>query len=229
MDRSRVGIVIPALNESATIAIIVEAVKKYGVPIVVDDGSTDNTADLARQAGGIVVSHECNRGYDAALDSGFRKASEIACEMIITLDADGQHDPSIIKKFIERIDEGADVVIGIRNKRQRVAEHCFAFLTNTLYGIFDPLCGLKCYRVSVYRALGHFDSFNSIGTELTLFAARGGYRIEQIPITIREREGVPRFGRKLYANYKIFRAIVLTYINFQGRSENVYGTTSARK
>jgi glycosyltransferase involved in cell wall biosynthesis len=229
MDRSRVGIVIPALNESATIAVIVEAVKKYGVPIVVDDGSTDNTAELARQAGGVVVSHECNRGYDAALDSGFKKATEIECELVITLDADGQHDPSIIQKFIERIDAGADVVIGIRNKRQRLAEHCFAFLTNTLYGIFDPLCGLKCYRVSVYQALGHFDSFNSIGTELALFAVRGGYRIEQIPITIHERDGAPRFGRKFYANYKIFRAIVLTYIPLQDRAKNVRGTTSVRK
>jgi glycosyltransferase involved in cell wall biosynthesis len=229
MDRSRVGIVIPALNESATIAVIVEEVKKYGVPIVVDDGSTDNTADLARQAGALVVSHECNRGYDAALDSGFRKSSEIACEVIITLDADGQHDPSIIQKFIERIDDGADVVIGIRNKRQRLAEHCFAFLTYKLYGIFDPLCGLKCYRVSVYRALGHFDSFNSIGTELTLFAARGGYCIEQIPITISERDGAPRFGPKFYANYKIFRAIVLTYIHFQGRAKNERGSVSLRK
>lgn len=218
MDRSRVGIVIPALNESSTIVVIVKTVKKYGIPIVVDDGSKDNTAELARQAGGVVVSHECNRGYDAALDSGFKKATEIECELIITLDADGQHDPSIIQKFIERIDAGADVVIGVRNKRQRLAENCFAFLTNILYGIFDPLCGLKCYRASVYQALGHFDSFNSIGTELTLFAVRRGYRIEQIPISISERNGEPRFGRKLYANYKIFRAMFISFFGIRNKA-----------
>ena len=70
MDRSRIGIVIPAFNESATIAKIVEAVTKYGVPIVVDDGSTDNTGILASKAGASLVSHRCNHGYDTALDSG---------------------------------------------------------------------------------------------------------------------------------------------------------------
>ena len=208
MDRSRVGIVIPALNESATIAIIVEAVKKYGVPIVVDDGSTDNTADLARQAGGIVVSHECNRGYDAALDSGFRKASAIACEVIITVDADGQHDPSLINKFIERIDAGAEVVVGTRSARQRLAEYVFAWYTRSRFGIHDPLCGMKAYKTSVYRALGHFDSYGSIGTELMIFAAKNGYRIEQIPFDVRERKGQSRFGRVLSGNYKIFRAMI---------------------
>ena len=208
MDRSRVGIVIPALNESATIAVIVEAVKKYGVPIVVDDGSTDNTADLARQAGGIVVSHECNRGYDAALDSGFRKASAIACEVIITVDADGQHDPSLINKFIERIDAGAEVVVGTRSARQRLAEYVFAWYTRSRFGIHDPLCGMKAYKTSVYRALGHFDSYGSIGTELMIFAAKNGYRIEQIPFDVRERKGQSRFGRVLSGNYKIFRAMI---------------------
>lgn len=211
MDRSRVGIVIPALNESATIAAIVEAVKKYGVPIVVDDGSTDNTADLARQAGGIVVSHECNRGYDAALDSGFRKASEIACEVIITVDADGQHDPSLINKFIERIDAGAEVVIGTRSARQRLAEHVFAWYTRSRFGIHDPLCGMKAYKTSVYRALGHFDAYGSIGTELAIFAAKNGYRIDQIPFEVRDRLGESRFGRVLSGNYKIFRAMMLSF------------------
>lgn len=211
MDRFRVGIVIPALNESATIAVIVEVVKKYGVPIVVDDGSTDNTADLARQAGGIVVSHECNRGYDAALDSGFRKASEIACEVIITVDADGQHDPSLINKFIERIDAGAEVVVGTRSARQRLAEHVFAWYTRSRFGIHDPLCGMKAYKTSVYRALGHFDAYGSIGTELMIFAAKNGYRIDQIPFEVRDRIGESRFGKVLSGNYKIFRAMTLSF------------------
>jgi glycosyltransferase involved in cell wall biosynthesis len=211
MDRSKVGIVIPALNESATITVIVEAVKKYGVPIVVDDGSTDNTADLARQAGGVVVSHERNRGYDAALDSGFKRASEIACEVIITVDADGQHDPSFIKKFIEQIDAGAEVVVGTRSNRQRLAEHVFAWYTMVRFGIHDPLCGMKAYKTSVYRALGHFDAYGSIGTELVIYAAKNGYRIDQIPFAVRDRLGESRFGRVFSGNYKIFRAMSLSF------------------
>ena len=127
MEKCRVGIVIPALNESATITSIVEAVGKYGVPIVVDDGSTDNTASLALGSGAVVVVHEVNRGYDVALNSGFIKAAELGSKIIITVDADGQHDPLLIQQFIDAIELGADVVVGVRSRRQRFAEHLFAW------------------------------------------------------------------------------------------------------
>lgn len=210
MDRSRVAIVIPALNESATIADVVEAAGKYGVPIVVDDGSTDNTAELAAKAGAVVASHKNNQGYDAALNSGFRKATELGSDIVITLDADGQHDPSLIFQFIAAIDAGADVVIGVRSRRQRLAEHLFALYAICRFGIKDPLCGMKAYRKVVYEDLGHFDSYGSIGTELAIFAAKKGYRLNQIPFTVRERRDQPRFGRVLVGNYKITRALILS-------------------
>jgi glycosyltransferase involved in cell wall biosynthesis len=210
VDRSRVVIVIPALNESATILDVVEAVRIYGVPIIVDDGSTDDTAELARQEGAVVVSHERNLGYDAALNTGFKKAAELGSEVIITVDADGQHDPSLLGKFIDRIDAGADVVVGIRSRRQRVAEHLFAWYASLRFGIKDPLCGMKAYRTVVYKALGHFDSYGSIGTELAIFAAKTGCRLDQIPFAVRERKGQSRFGRALVGNCKIIRAMVLS-------------------
>lgn len=208
MDRSRIAIVIPALNESATIAVVVETAGKYGVPIVVDDGSTDNTAELAKRAGAVVVSHKSNLGYDAALNSGFEKAAELGSEMIITVDADGQHDPSLIQKFIAAVDAGADVVVGIRSRKQRLAEHFFALYTSLRFGIKDPLCGMKAYRAAVYSALGYFDSCGSVGTELMLFAAKHGYRFNQIMFEVRERKGQSRFGQIFAGNYKIFRAML---------------------
>jgi glycosyltransferase involved in cell wall biosynthesis len=210
MDRYRVGIVIPALNESATILGVVEAVGIYGVPIVVDDGSTDDTAELAKRAGAVVVSHDRNRGYDAALNSGFKKAAELGSEVIITVDADGQHDPSLLQKFIDQIDAGIDVVVGIRSRRQRFAEHLFAWYAILRFGIKDPLCGMKAYRTAVYEALGHFDSYGSIGTELAIYAAKKGCRLGQIPFAVRERKDQSRFGRVLVGNYKIIRAIALS-------------------
>lgn len=210
MDRSRIGIVIPALNESATISGIAEAAAIYGVPIVVDDGSTDATAELAKRAGAVVVSHERNLGYDEALNSGFKKAAALGSEVIITLDADGQHNPSLLQKLIERIDAGADVVVGIRSRRQRLAEHLFAGYTRLRFGLKDPLCGMKAYRTAVYEALGRFDSYGSIGTELMLFAAKGRYRIDQMPFDVRERSDQPRFGRILMGNYMILRAMAIS-------------------
>ena len=210
MGKYRVVIVIPALNEASTIAGIVEAVGRYGAPIVVDDGSTDNTAELAQKFGAHIIEHEKNRGYDAALNSGFKKAADLGAQIIITVDADGQHDPSLIQRFIDAIDFGADVVVGIRSHRQRFAEHLFAWYTWLRFGLNDPLCGMKAYRVNVYKAQGHFDSYGSIGTELTIYAAKKGCRIEQIEFDVRERSGESRFGQMLSANYKIIRAMVLS-------------------
>ena len=206
----RVCIVIPALNESLTIAGIIEAVRKYGLPIVVDDGSTDNTKELSMKSGALVISHKKNRGYGAALSSGFKKAAELGAQIIITLDADGQHDPSLIQQFINAIDSGADIVVGIRSRRQRVAEHLFACYTSLRFGVKDPLCGMKAYRITVYKERGHFDSYGSIGTELTIFAAMMSYRIVQIEFDVRERAGKSRFGEAISSNYKIFRAMLLS-------------------
>lgn len=210
MGEYRVGIVIPALNESVTISNIVKTVCKYGIPIVVDDGSTDNTASLALNSGAIVVVHDVNQGYDAALNSGFIKAVELGSKIIVTVDADGQHDPSLIQKFIYSINSGADIVVGMRSRRQRIAEHLFAWYTSLRFGLNDPLCGMKAYRATVYEDLGHFDSYSSVGTELMIFAAKSGYRIEQIAFDVRERDGESRFGRILFANYKIIRAMILS-------------------
>jgi len=206
----RVGVVIPALNESATIAGVVEAVGQYGIPIVVDDGSSDNTAELAVMSGAIVIAHSKTRGYDAALNSGFGKAVGLGVQIIITVDADGQHDPTLIRQFIDIIDSGADIVVGTRSRRQRLAEHLFAWYTDLRFGVKDPLCGMKAYRANVYLSLGHFDTYGSIGTELMIFAAKKGFRVEQLQFDVRERIGESRFGRRLRGNYKIIRALMLS-------------------
>ena len=210
MSQRRICIVVPAFNEAETIVSVVTRSLPFGVTIVVDDGSSDETGKLAEKAGAIVVLHNVNRGYDQALNSGFAHASELGFEYVVTLDADGQHDPSLIQKFIDAIDAGADVVIGIRSQRQRLVEHLFAWYTNIRFGIKDPLCGMKTYRTMVYKALGHFDSYGSIGTELMTFAAKNGCQISQIPFDVQERKGQSRFGQVLAGNYKIGRAMILS-------------------
>jgi len=210
MDRPRVAIVIPALNEAASIGRIVTHASRHGLPIVVDDGSSDDTGRIARDAGADVVQHPQTRGYDQALESGFARATTIQCENVITLDGDGQHDPQLLSMFIQALETGADVVIGVRDKKQRVSERAFAIAAGCLWGVHDPLCGMKGYRLSLYRELGHFDSYGSIGTELALFAARAGRRIVEIPIVTRPRSGSSRFGQALSANWRIFRALVLS-------------------
>jgi glycosyltransferase involved in cell wall biosynthesis len=208
MDRSRIGIVIPALNESKTIGAVVAQAAGFGTPIVVDDGSQDGTGAIAAQAGANVVSLPVNRGYDGALNAGFRRASEIDCAYVITMDADGQHNPGLLREFVAALDGGADVAVGVRDRRQRLGEHAFAWFGRLRFGMRDPLCGMKGYRIGVYRELGHFDSYHSIGTELALFAARRKLRIAQLPVVTRDRADQPRFGRVFSANLRIFRALL---------------------
>ena len=119
MERPRVGIVVPALNEAATIAAVVERISYYGQVIVVDDGSTDATAELARKAGADVVSHSANQGYDGALNTGFARAAELGCAYIITIDADGQHNPSQLTQMIALLEDGNELVLGIRDRFAR--------------------------------------------------------------------------------------------------------------
>lgn len=210
MDRSRVAIVIPALNEATTIADVVRVAWRHGVPWVVDDGSKDSTAQIALDAGARVVSHAYTQGYDQALNSGFAAAYAGGCDVFVTLDADGQHDPEMLAKFLRFLEEGAEVVIGVRSDYGRIAEHIFACFTRLRYGIRDPLCGLKGYRASVYAECGHFDSYGSIGTELALFAASRGLRLEQVPFKVKKRVDKPRFGRAWRTNLRILRALALS-------------------
>ena len=212
MDKYQVAIVIPALNESSTISSVVKAVKEYGVPIVVDDGSIDNTAEIASRSGALVVRHKENHGYDAALNAGFMKAENLGVQIIITVDADGQHNPSLVQNFIDAIDSGADIVVGVRSRQQRFFEYIFSWYASLRFGIKDPLCGMKAYHIKVYKELGYFDSYNSIGTELMIFALKKGYHMEQIEFDLQNRIDESRFGRIFSGNYKVVRAMILSIL-----------------
>jgi glycosyltransferase involved in cell wall biosynthesis len=214
MDRSRVAIVIPAFNEATTIGGVVRAAGRHGVPWVVDDGSKDATSLVAREAGACVITHSSNKGYDQALNSGFAAAYEVGCDAFVTLDADGQHDPELLPQILELLEDGADVVIGVRSRYARLSEHVFAFVTRARYGIHDPLCGLKAYSSSLYASRGCFDSYGSIGTELSLFAATCGLRLEQVPFEVKNRADTPRFGRLWRANLRILRSAALSLIRY---------------
>ncbi len=202
-----VAVVIPALNEELLIERVVLAVMPYAMPIVIDDGSSDSTASIARNSGAIVIMHSRNLGYDAALGSGLIRSIELGYDYAITIDGDGQHNPQTVEIFKKKFEEGADLVVGVRDKHQRFAETIFAFIGKKLWGVNDPLCGMKGYRLKLLSQVENFYTYKSIGTEITLRAAKAGYRIEQVPITTLERQGKSRFGVGLVANCKILKSL----------------------
>ena len=117
----KLAIIIPAYNEAREIGKVIQQVTKTSLPgiektiIVVDDGSSDNTKEVARSKGAIVISHVINRGVGGALGTGFEAAVRMGADLVVTFDADGQHSTDDIGKVIEPIRNGrADVVIGSR-------------------------------------------------------------------------------------------------------------------
>lgn len=210
MGRPRVGIIIPAFNEQDTILPVINSIMKYGIPIVVNDGSTDNTSHLLNQTKAEVVSHSFNLGYEAALNSGFKRAVELNCDIVLTFDADGQHDAELVNRFISSIGKGNDIVVGIRSRKQRMSESLFSIYTKYKFGIKDPLCGMKAYRVSVYKEIGFFDTYKSVGTELMIVAASRGYRLSQVDFVVKPRLDKSRYGMIIKANYKILRALFIS-------------------
>lgn len=209
---SRYAAVIPAYNEGMSIAGVVSGVRLFSVPIVVDDGSTDDTALLAERAGAVVVKHESNRGYDAALESGLFKAINMGFQFAVTIDADGQHAPQTLVAFNNELDSGADLVVGTRDSYQRLSESFFALISKMLWGVNDPLCGMKGYRLDHLASLGHFDSYQSIGTEFMIRCARSKMTITSVSVPTRPRLDKPRFGAGLIPNLKILRAMFLGLI-----------------
>jgi glycosyltransferase involved in cell wall biosynthesis len=209
VTRDIVAAVIPAWNEEQTIAGVVEEVRAYvDEIIVVDDGSTDATAERAREAGAQVDRHERNRGYDQSIEYGFSMAGDLGADIVFTFDADGQHHATDIPKITGPIASGElDVVVGLRPAKARASEWLFSLYTRSRLGISDPLCGFKAYRIGVYDDVGHFDTRSTIGTQLMLEAKKRGYTVGERPIQLSERKDNSRFGHRLSANKKIVLAL----------------------
>jgi len=206
--RYKLAIVIPAFNEEKTIGKVVESVKEYGIVIVVNDASLDNTMQVAKNSGAVVVNLNENKGYDGALNSGFNKADELNCDGVITFDADGQHDSKDINVFIKKLKEGNDLVLGVRVNTQRLSEWIFKLYTISRYGWKDPLCGFKGYSMQLYRNRGWFDSFNSIGTELAMYGIINKYKYIEVDISIYPRSDKPRFSSVIVSNFIITKSMI---------------------
>jgi len=181
---------------------------------VVDDGSTDLTAEVSEKEGACVVRHKTNKGYDHALLSGFRKAEELRMETIISFDADGQHDPKILSQILNLLyKEDNDLVITVRPLGSRIAERIFGVYTASRFGVKDVLSGVKGYKLSKYRKYIGSLRYESVGTEWALYGLRNNFKTAVLPILVSERRGKPRFGGLVKANYKIAKSCAIALID----------------
>jgi len=145
----KITAIIPAYNEEETIGEVVRETLQYvDEVIVIDDGSTDKTSIIAENAGAKVVRHRENKGYIEALRTGFKNATG---DIIVTLDADGQHPPKYIPKLIEPILKGeADLVIGAREKLT-LSERIITWLTRFKANISDASTGYRAIKSKIAK------------------------------------------------------------------------------
>jgi glycosyltransferase involved in cell wall biosynthesis len=212
MEEFKVAIIIPAYNEEHTIESVVSSVISFGSVIVVNDGSSDSTGLVAQNAGAIVVNHELNIGYDGALNSGFEKTEELGFAAAITFDADAQHESKTIPIFINKLKQNNDLILGVRAKTQRIGELVFQIYSKKILNWTDPLCGMKGYSLKLYKELGYFDSYHSIGTELAAFGLSNGYSSCEVFVPTNDREDKPRFSSLLKANLIIIRSLIILIV-----------------
>jgi glycosyltransferase involved in cell wall biosynthesis len=196
-----ISVVIPALNEEEPIADVVHGCLATGLPnevIVVDNGSTDKTADRAREAGARVVA--APRGYGRACAAGVAAVSA-NCEIVVFLDGDGSDCPEMMDRLVQPIAEGAqDFVIGSRTRGERepgsmnfqqVFSGYFAgFLLRLLYGVrYTDMCPFRAIRRDALAKLGMREQTYGWNIEMQMRAARARLRILEVPVNHRCRTG----------------------------------------
>jgi glycosyltransferase involved in cell wall biosynthesis len=198
---AHVSVIIPALDEEEPIGDVVRAVPR-GVAnevLVVDNGSTDRTAERARQAGARVI-FEPRRGYGRACRAGVAALKE-DCEIVVFLDGDGSDCPELMPRLIEPIQAGeSDFVIGSRirgrrepgsmNFQQIVAGHLAGTLLGLLYGVkCTDMCPFRAIRRDALIRLGMTEPTYGWNLEMQMRAARSGLRVLEVPVDHRNRRG----------------------------------------
>jgi glycosyltransferase involved in cell wall biosynthesis len=202
-DLRRVLVVVPALNEEQAVGAVVSEVRslRAGLDVlVVDDGSLDNTAEVARAAGAEVCSLPYTLGVGGAMRAGYRYAVQRGYDAVVQIDGDGQHDPAYIPALLARL-ETADLVIGARfagvgdyqvRGPRRWAMTFLAFVLTRIVGVrlSDVTSGFRAVNLKGARLFAQHYPSEYLGdtVESLVIAARHGCRVVQVPVSMRKRE-----------------------------------------
>lgn len=193
---NKIHIVIPAFNEGKVICEVIGKIRSAGFSdiIVVDDGSTDDTYSAAKKTNAIVLQHLINRGKGAAAKTGIEAAKILQSEIVVTMDADGQHDPKDINRMIELIEKGNDVVLGTRLKQSRgmpfykkIANHIGNFFTWLIYGLWvsDSQSGFRAYSRKAIQLIDTKTDRYEYDSEVIREIKRHGLKFVEISIEVR--------------------------------------------
>lgn len=228
-------VIIPAFNEEKRVAAVIAGVRKQlpeATVLVINDYSRDRTAAVALEAGAVVVSHPFNMGYGAAIQTGYKYARDKGFDLLVQLDADGQHDPACIPDLLKPVREGsADIVIGSR------------FLGNSYRPPLARRIGMALFRQIVLRVTGSFitdttSGFQAFNRDVIRFFSsdifpvdypdadmlitlhRAGFRLAEVPVRMYENsEGKSMHSglKPIYYMFKMLLSIGVTLMREKGK------------
>lgn len=189
----KICVLIPSYNESKTIGSLVARIKAKGLDVVVvDDGSIDRTAEIAKESGAYVLAHQHNKGKGASLKEGFRYILAHDYDAVITMDGDDQHSPSDIPRFIDAASEpNVNMIVGNRMISSKgmplirwITNNLMSFLISIICqrNIRDSQCGFRLIKKEVLKELNPISSNYEIESETIIEAHHKGFKIKFIPI-----------------------------------------------
>ncbi len=243
MKKNRVAVFITAFNEERTIGEIIALINDSYDVYIIDDGSSDTTADIAREKGAYVISHPVNLGQGMAVLTAFKVLSSFDYDIIIEIDGDGQHDPREIDAFVTEMNSNTyDIIAGSRILGSNYKEAPFfrrfflkplTMVINVLSGycLSDSMCGFRAFRgASLARVSYLFDDMiepEYIASEMWIRFAQAGLTVGNLPIHLADRrygisyKGLFRYGWGVFAT--IVRTKLETYKHKYLNSEKKEG------
>ena len=210
-----VWIVMPAYNEEQTIGKVLDSLKREGWYniIVVNDGSRDRTAAVAKSKGAAVVSHSRNMGLGAALRTGLAAAIRRGAERAVTFDADGQHDPKAVRRLVEALD-GVDLVIGRREHvgiplHKRFGNFALDWITYLFSRVLtDSQSGSRAFNRRALEAVHIYSNRYEVSSEIVLRAGKHGLRIREVPVKCFYTKYAKARGTTIVSGLRIFMGLV---------------------
>lgn len=191
----RACVIVPAYDAAATVGSVIDELRSVlDLPvIVVDDGSSDATSEVARTRGAVLLRHERNRGKGAALRTGLREAARLGFDVAVTADADGQHPARSAQSVLRAANDPRSIVLGVRDlardgapARNRFGNQVSNFFLSLFAGraLLDTQCGLRRYPIADTLGLRARASGYAFEGEVLLRAVRSGLPVVEIPVTV---------------------------------------------
>ncbi len=221
MEKNKIAIIIPCYNESKTINSVCNKAKKFGKILIINDNSKDSTEKILKKKNFFYLNNKQNIGYEKSLLKGFnyvlKKWKKI--KFIITIDADNELPPNAIPLLLKKKKIGnADIIIGNRNKLNRLTEKILSLLFHYFYKFRDPISGLKLYNIKIIKKNIQKVSRNLFLVDILLISIHKGYKIACAEIKVNKRKGKSRVGSILAVNLKIIKIIFFSlFYNFTFR------------